>query len=702
MAKNEKTEQIDLFSDNESRSSSEDRVKELEYIIETLDTLYHGDEGEECIHPITGEVVLDNEYDEFKKELFKLNPNSKIFKTVHAAREKLTDKKVIHNPPMTSINKCNGTEKEKQELLTKWFEECRKMDFDIAGQKYYPAWLSKFFCMSYKHDGIALSIEYEDGKLVKAGLRSKSGMDGTDVTDKMKYIKNVLMKLPIPITCKLRGELETPVSVFNKINPTLDEPKKNPRAYTAGSMGLKDPEDMKGRGVQFTCYNVIMDNPPYNTEIDRAKWVNNKLGIKYITLIPFDLNMLRAMEKNHKEIDFMVDGVVISVNDLSLQKNMGTTGDKKTGNPKGKLAYKFADEIKQAVVKEIVWQTGRTGSITPVLIFDGIQLEGTTVSKCTAHNWGIIKTNKIGIGSIIEIIKSGKIIPKLKKVVKSCGRVSPPMKCPSCGGKVEEVEGNAGALSLVCRNDLCSAQDVKKFNHYLSVIGVKGLAESTLTKLLDLGLLKDISDLYRLTPETLMQNGFTPRTASLIFARIQMVPNPEEIKDTNELTKKAYSYAWPNHSVPLDTFIASFGMEGAGKEVGRLLSKKYKDFGVIRKLTAEELESVDGIGAITASSIVSFFKDHKNEIDKLLHFVTPVVVENSGKFDGKNFVLSGSLDGGKKKWESFIKDNGGTLKSSVGKNVDYLVAGEGSGSKSDKAKELHIKIIDIKQLESMV
>lgn len=684
-----KTEQADLFGVDDQ---IEKRIKELEYIIETLDTLYYGEDGADCINPITGETVLDNEYDDLKKELFDLNLNSKIFKTVHAGKESKSDHKVIHDPPMTSINKCNGTEKEKEKILLKWLEEG-------ALNLTYP---DDWYVMSYKHDGIALSIEYENGELVRAGLRSKTGMDGTDVTDKMPYIKNVPLKLPISATLKLRGELETPISVFNKVNSTLDEPKSNPRAYTAGAMGLKNPEDIKGKGIQFTCYNVIMENPPFTTEIDRAKWAQKNLGVKFVDLSFFSKNKLKSMEECYKKLDFMVDGVVISVNRLKNQEELGTTGNKKTGNPKGKIAYKFADEHKQVFIKEIVWQTGRTGQVTPVLIFDGIQLEGTVVSRCTAHNWGIIKSNKIGIGSVVEIIKSGKIIPKLKKVVEAKGKVIKPPICPSCGKPIEEVEGGNDSLSLVCKNSDCPAQDVKRYNHYLSVLGVKGIAESTLSKLLELGLLKDLSDLYRLGPAKLMEKGFTPRTSALIYARMKMMPDPEDIKDTNELIKKTYSYSYPKVKVPLEIFIASFGMEGAGKEVGRLLANEFKDLEIIRKLTISDLEEVGGIGPITASSIISYFKDHESEINRLLDFVEPFVYVSKGKLTGKSFVLSGSLDGGKNKWEKLIKDNGGTIKSSVGKSIDFLVAGEGSGAKSDKAKELGINIINTDKLEKMI
>ena len=175
--------------------SDKKRIINLEKIIIVLDTAFH-EAGDDCIDPFTGEIVLDNEYDALKKELFTLCPDSKIFKTVTASIAKISKDKIIHDPPMTSINKCNGSEKEKSEILSKFFEDCRQFALkedpnSIRGMKYYPAWLSNFFVMSYKHDGLALSCEYEKGELKRVGLRSKSGVDGEDVTDKAKYIAGI-------------------------------------------------------------------------------------------------------------------------------------------------------------------------------------------------------------------------------------------------------------------------------------------------------------------------------------------------------------------------------------------------------------------------------------------------------------------------------------------------------------------------------
>ncbi len=215
------------------------RIEELEYIITELDSIFH-ETGEDCINPVTKEIVSDNEYDSFKRELFDLYPGSVIFETITSSQVENSGEKVLHNPYMVSINKCNGTEIEKLEILNKWFEDCRKVDKDID------------FSMSYKIDGCACSLIYKKGVLLSAGLRSKSGMDGINITDKTKYIRNIPQVLPLKISCVVRGEIETSISEYKKQCEMLgDEKKMNPRAHTSGSLNQKTAEKMKNRGLEF-------------------------------------------------------------------------------------------------------------------------------------------------------------------------------------------------------------------------------------------------------------------------------------------------------------------------------------------------------------------------------------------------------------------------------------------------------------------
>jgi len=694
----------------DSYEDTESEINDLRQIIVHLDNCYHV-YGEECINPITGDVVTDNEYDALKKRLEQIDPNWDGFKTTFAADDEVIGKKVKHNPPMTSIAKCNGTQEEKVDTLMKWMSDCIENispnnGISPGSLTFLLAEKSETFSMSFKHDGIALSIEYVDGKLIRAGLRSKTGDDGIDCTAKVKVLKNVPHTLPEPWTLTIRGEIETYIDVFDKINETLSEKdkKSNPRAYTAGAMNRKTAAEMKDMGLSFVAYNILnFDNPPYKTEIERAKWATEVLGFKFVKTIPFTFAHLGAFEDVHRQLEFMVDGAVLSVNNLEDQEALGTHGNRANSNPKGKIAWKFADEVKEATITSIEWQTGRTGTITPVLNFDGIQLEGTTVSKCTAHNLGIIKQNKIGVGSIVGIIKSGKIIPKIKYIKKATGNVEFPDVCPSCGEATKEVEGNNDTESLVCDNPNCPVQQVQNLDHYLKRIGVKGIADSTISKLCEAGLVSCPSDFYKLTLEKIKDIGIKERSATLILARIKMIVAPEQEKDSSLLLVLLNKIKDKKINVKMETFIAALGIDGAGRELGRIMAEKYATFDMVRVLSVAELEAHDGIGPITASAVHNYFKDNADEIDELLKFINIEIPEiKSGKLDGKKICLSGSLPGGKAKWKTLIEDNGGTVSSSVSTKTDYLCAGEGSGSKSDKAMKLGVAVITTEDLGKMI
>lgn len=685
-------------------------IDDLRQIIVHLDNCYHV-AGEECVNPITGDIVSDNEYDALKRRLEQIAPAWDGFKTIFAANDEVIGKKVTHDPPMTSIAKCNGTQEEKEDTLKKWMTDCIKgvifpvvkpgldLDFLIAEK-------SGIFSMSFKHDGIALSIEYEDGKLVRAGLRSKTGDDGIDCTAKLKNIANIPRTLPEPWSLIVRGEIETYVKIFDEVNATLseDDKKTNPRAYTAGAMNRKTAAEMKGMGLSFAAYNILnFDDAPYKTEIERAKWAKEVLGINFVKTIPFTFSHLCAFEEVHRELDFMVDGAVLSVNNLEDQESLGTHGNRANSNPKGKIAFKFKDETKNAVVTSIEWQVGRVGSITPVMNFKGIQLEGTTVQRCTAHNLGIIEKNKIGIGSIIVIIKSGKIIPKMKKVIEAKGEVVYPLTCPSCGQPTKRVEGNNGAISLVCDSPTCPAQQVQNLDHYLKRIGVKGIAEKNIAKLCEAGLVNEPADFYKLTLDKLKDIGFKDRSATLILARVKMVNSPEQEKDNSVLLILLDKIKDKKITVKMETFIAALGIEGGGRELGRIMAEKYDSFDVVRNLSPSEIETHDGIGAITASAVYHYFKDNADQVDDLLKFVKIEVVEKkSGNLDGKKICLSGSLPGGKARWKTLIEDNGGKVSSSVSKKTDFLCAGDGSVGKTEKANNLGVPVITTEDLQKLI
>lgn len=689
---------------------------ELESIIPILDTLY--DDEQDCINPVNNKEVPDNVYDAMRLRLEKLRPDSTIFDDVTASERVITTTTVKHDPPMTSISKANGTIDEKNTILKKWLTDCcDELGCNIKTHSDE----NPLVVTAFKRDGVALGLYYVDGKLVKAALRPRDGVNGEDVTENAKYVDGIPSVLPIPVTCSIRGEVECKISVFNEIVEDIEKngknnkvkwnqikPPANPRNYATGGLRqFDDPKITKLRRLSFNAYSVEgIEKPPYKTEIERAKWVNGTLGIPYVWLKPFHYSNLAKMEAESVNLDYEVDGTVLSFNNIEDQEQLGRHGDIATGNPKGKLAWKYEEQHADVRVQSVRWQTGRTGRVTPVLEFSGVQLAGTTVKNCTAHNFGLLTEKKIGVGSIVRIIKSGKIIPKIIEVLSTSDNAEIPDLCPSCGSKLVIEKGDTGT-DLVCNSSKCPTQLVQTLVHYLTSFGVKGLAESVTGQLVEAGLVACPSDFYDLTVEDIEKLGIGERTAYLTVARIHMVSAPEKVKDNDALAKKIETAIKKKKTIPLAKLIACFGIPGAGKGTGRNLSDHFRDLEKIRAATVDEMEKVSDVGNKTAVLLREYFDKNKADLDALMTHVE-AELPKSGKLVGKTFVFTGSPPGGKNKWIAAVEAIGGTVKGSVSKTTDYVVIGSDAGAKADKAQELKDKgfpvvlIRDIKVLEALL
>jgi len=705
---------------------TEERIKELEEVITVLDSLFEA--GEDCFCPfditVAGavltrssikkdDIVSDGEYDALRKELEKLNPNSDIFKSVTASCLMSARGQVIHNPPMCSISKASGTLQEKNDLLVKWMQDCSSI-LNYTGKEDKDG--TPYYVQSLKHDGVAVSIEYERGKLKQAGLRPRDGIHGEDVTKNIKNVSGVLETLPLPLTLTIRGELECRISTFDKIVKDFEDGKNtaqlsnspaNPRNYSAGSIRqFDDPSITKARQISFTGYSIEnLDNPPYSTEIGRAKWCNKVLGIPFVQVRPFQYADLAEIESKVDELDFEIDGVVLSVNNLEDQEQLGRHGDRPTGNPKGKVAWKFAEQEAYPTIKNILWQTGRTGKVTPVAQFDPVKLAGTRVSQCTLHNVGLVIANKFGVGAKIVVIKSGKIIPKVIGVKKVADKVEWPDICPSCSGKLELVK-NDNASELFCREKTCPAQNMGRLSHYLERIDVKGIGESRINELISKGMIKNITDFYRLKWNDIVdKTDLTERQSVLVCSQIWMIKNPEKIKENDKLV--ALINNKNKVSIPIEKFISALGMDGAGRGVSRLLVANFNaDLNKIRTASEEELSKIDGIGPIIATGVCEFFKNSATEIDDALTFID-LELPKTGKFTGKTFCFTGSIENGKRYWENEVEKLGGKIANSVSRRVNYVVVGTDAGSKKTKAEQLvkdgePVIILDIDGLKDLI
>ena len=692
------------------------RADDLERVIAHLDTAY--ERGDDCLHPDTGIIVSDGEYDALRRELAKLRPDSSLFESATASELFSTARKIVHDPPLTSIDKASHEDIEiQEEQLFKWMADsiegigtnAKGRILKAEGKAYkgqpvaYPA---STFYEAWKLDGVAIALYYVDGKLDRAGLRPRDGVNGEAVTEQVKFVSGVPRKLKKKVTCSIRGELICKLSDFEEVQKTLgasgEKLRANPRNHTAGGIRqFKNPEKTKLMKLSFIAYTIeALANPPYKSEIERAKYCSEELGVPYIETKPFRFEDLQTYEDEIPNLDFEVDGVIVGVNNLEDHEQLGRRGDPLTGNPKGKIAWKFREEEATPTIREIEWQTGRTGKIVAVAVFDPVRLAGTNVSRATLHNAGFMERNQIGVGSKISVRKAGKIIPKVTGVISGKTKPEFPDKCPSCGSKTQLQKGGGDEmLELVCTGSDCEAQIVSSLCHYLSTFGVLGLGESRVRQLVDGGAVSSFADFYKLDVESAMATGLTHRQSMLAVAAVQMIPDPDKVSGLGDAIEQAIK---SKKQVPLWQLFASFGIGAAGKSAGKALSSHFGTLEKIREASVEELEKVDDIGTITAEAIATWLKRHADEIDDLLDYVEPIVPQTGGKLDGVNFCFSGGFPEGKKHWESIVEQNGGKASSSVSKKTNFLVAGSGSGSKSEKANKLGVPIIDTAELEKMI
>jgi DNA ligase (NAD+) len=706
-------------------------IQELEEIVTHLDSAY--ELGDPCLHPKTGQLVSDQDYDQkYRGRLQQLckdyGVDSVVLKTPTASKVDAS-RKMAHDPPLTSISKASHEDPAvKEEMLFKWMADCTAglpdgPVFDLSSKtidgtqiperKYlgkvvtYPR---DFFYQAYKLDGVALGLYYENGKLVKAGLRPRDGVNGEDVTEQVKFVDGIPTQLKQAVTCSIRGELICKLSDFAKVQQELtaagEKLRANPRNHAAGGIRqFKDPQKVKQMRLSFIAYAIeAIANPPYKTEIERAKWCNKDLGIQFVRTTAFNFYDLEKLEKNVPNLDYEVDGVIVGVNDLDAQYDLGRSGDPKTGNPKGKIAWKFAEETAAPTVKQIEWNTGRTGAVKPVAIFDAVPLAGTMVGRATLHNYGFMNKNRIDVGAQVEILKAGKIIPKVVGVKKPCAKAPEyPVKCPSCGQTthLEKDNKDPDIMELMCYNKACPAQNVAGLCHYLTTFGVLGLGDARVEQLVDAGAVKKFSDFYKLSVTEAERCGMSKRQALLAVASIWMVSSPDKMDDA-DLEKKVTEVRKHKISIPLSKLFAAFGIETAGKSAGKALVDHFGDFGKIRAANVSSLESVSNVGTKTAEIVHDWLKDNSKEIDELLNFIEPTVATKNGKLSGLTLVLTGGFPQGKTALEKLIEDNGGRCSSSVSKTTNYVVVGTDAGSKEQKADALGIKKISADELKKML
>ena len=536
------------------------------------------------------------------------------------------------------------------------------------------------YTVEYKFDGLTVCLTYDGGKFVRATTRG-NGTTGEDVTAQALTIRSFPLKIAYTGTLEVRGEAVIRLSVLEKYNETAAEPLKNARNAVAGAIRNLDPKVTEKRKPEIYFYDVNYTSDGVEMSQTQAQEFLKKEGFKvfpYFRVCKTHEEVLAAIaevEQKRREIDVLTDGAVIKVNDAKLRDLMGHT-DK---FPRWAIAYKFEAEEVTTKLKDVVWQVGRTGKLTPLAMLEPVELGGATVSKATLNNFGDIQRKDVKIGSRVLVRRSNEVIPEILGATEHYADskdVVRPTECPSCGTPIVEIGAH-----IFCPNADCEPRIVAKLDHYASknAMDIDGFSESTAELLVDKKGVKNFSDLYRLTESDLADlDGFKEK----------------KIKNLLQAIEKS-------KGAKLDAFLHAVGIDGVGRVAAKDLAKRFKSVQNLYGATVEELTEMENVGEITARGIVEYFASEENraELERLFALgVAPVWEENvkaDGKFAGKNVVLTGTLEKYKRgEAQKLIEAEGGVCQSSVTAKTDLVIAGESAGSKLDKAKKAGVKIID--------
>ena len=544
-----------------------------------------------------------------------------------------------------------------------------------------------------KYDGVSISLTYEAGKLVKAVTRG-DGFQGDNVTANIKTIKSVPLQLKgdYPEKFDIRGEIVLPFDGFNKMNEERieigEEPYRNPRNTASGSLKLQDSAEVAKRPLECLLYNVIGSNLGINSQfesLEKAREWGFKVpsAAKLTNTIEEVLEFIDYWNIHRHDLPYETDGVVIKVNNLQQQEELGYTAKA----PRWAMAYKFKSVQVSTKLHSITYQVGRTGAITPVANLEPVELAGTTVKRASLHNADQIKKLDIRVDDEVYVEKGGEIIPKILGVdLSKRSSNSQPMQysthCPECETKLVRQEGEA---QHYCPNyNGCNPQIIGRIQHFISrkAMDIEGLGGETVALLVNEGLISNYSDLYELTKEQVIPlERMAEKSADNLIQGIEQSKN-----------------------IPFERVLFALGIRYVGETVAKKLAKYYKTIDAIAQASEQELVNVDEIGIKIAESVKAFFSEEKNIIiiNRLKGFGVQLEISDEqliGQTDllkGQSIVVSGVFESlSRDELKKLIEDNGGKVSSSISSKTSFIVAGDAMGpSKKQKAEALNINIIN--------
>ncbi len=543
-----------------------------------------------------------------------------------------------------------------------------------------------------KYDGASISLTYENGALLRAVTRG-DGYQGDEVTANIKTINSIPLKLKsdFPKRFDIRGEIVLPFEGFNKMNEERieagEEPYRNPRNTASGSLKLQDSSEVARRPLDCLLYHIVGERLPINTQFESLEKARD-WGFKVPAIAKVAKSLKEVFEfvdywdVHRHDLPYETDGVVVKVNSLFQQEEMGYTAK----SPRWAIAYKFKAEQAVTVLNEITYQVGRTGAITPVANLEPVELAGTIVKRASLHNADQIEKLDIRVGDTVFVEKGGEIIPKIVKIdLELRNPNSQPTQysthCPECNTELVRQEGDAKHF---CPNvDGCPPQIMGRIQHFISrkAMDIDGLGSETVALLVENGLIKNYADLYELTVEQILPlERMAEKSAENLVAGV-------------EISKQ----------IPFERVLFALGIRYVGETVAKKLAKHYKNIEGLANATEEELINVDEIGDVIAKSVIGFFTSEENieTIERLksygvqLEISQEELANQTNKLEGKIFVVSGVFTKvSRNELKKLIEQNGGKVSSSISKKTSYVVAGENMGpSKKAKAESLEVSII---------
>ena len=670
-----KEEQISFFEIDNNENDIKKELDKLRKEIEYHNKLYYEQDEPE---------ISDYEYDKLTQRLRQLEKEHPELVTKNSPSQVVGGKtkniftQVVHDVQMQSLQDVFSLED------VEGFVDKVKEEF---GEK-------TDFCVETKIDGLSVSLEYENGILVRGSTRG-DGFVGEDVTTNIKMIKDIPQRLNTDDTIEVRGEVYLPRKEFEIINEKLLSQNKqqlsNPRNAAAGTLRQLDSNLVKERNLSIFVFNVQkgMSFEKHSESLDYLDKAGMKtISLRFICKTKEEvINAINKIGNMRDELEYDIDGAVVKVNNLLIRQEMGQT----VKVPKWAVAYKYPPEQRETKVLDIVLQVGRTGQVTPVVILEPVRVAGSIISKTTLHNFDFMQEKDIRIGDTVVIQKAGDVIPEVYKVLKEKRDGSQksfviPKVCPVCG---EELEKEGEEVALRCTNSECPAQTYRSITHFVSrdCMDISGMGDAIVETLIDKNLLKDITDIYTLKFEDFYSlEGFKEKSSRNLIESI------EKSKENS-----------------LDKLLFGLGIRHIGKKASKILAENFDDIYKLAEASVEELNSLEDFGAIMAESVYSFFKKSQTieiikKLDKLgVNLKGNKLSKKSELLLGKTICITGSFDNySRDDIVKMIEENSGKASSSVSKKTNYLIAGESAGSKLTKAQELEVEVISLEEFLNII